>query len=193
VLDATRGLFISHSLSTSFRFLGSQQQFVKYYGQYYQYIPLGRKEKIPFREAKQPRLVYAGALRLGLAGGLGGQTLIQSERFFAGGGTTIRGFGQDEVGPTQGGVPVGGNALFILNNELRFPMKWIFDGVGFVDIGNVYGQIKDFNPFSVRKSAGFGIRIYTPYVMLRADYGIKLDRRTGESFGQFFFSIGQAF
>ncbi len=193
VLDATRGLFLSNSFSTSFRFLGSQQQFVRYYGQYYQYIPLGRKQKIPFKQDKEPRLVYAGALRLGLAGGLGGQSLIQSERFFAGGGTTIRGFGQDEVGPTQGGVPVGGNALFTLNNELRFPIKWIFDGVGFVDIGNVYPRVSDFNPFSVREGGGFGIRVYTPYVMLRADYGIKLDRRTGESFGQFFFSIGQAF
>jgi outer membrane protein assembly factor BamA len=137
--------------------------------------------------------VYAGALRIGLAGGLGGQPLIQSERFFAGGGTTVRGFGQDEVGPKQDGTPLGGNALFIMNNELRFPLKWIFDGVGFVDIGNVYPQLSDFNPTDVRKSAGVGIRVYTPYVMLRADYGIKLDRHTGESFGQFFFSIGQAF
>jgi outer membrane protein assembly factor BamA len=90
-------------------------------------------------------------------------------------------------------VPVGGDALFILNNELRFPLFWIFDGVGFVDVGNVYPRIVDFNPFSVRKAAVIGLRIYTPYVMLRADYGIKLDRRTGESFGEFFFSIGQAF
>ena len=193
VLNATRGLFLSNSLSTSFSFLGSQQRFVKYFGQYYQYIPLGRPQKVPFKQGKQPRLVYAGALRLGLAGGLGGQSLIQSERFFAGGGTTVRGFGQDEVGPQEGGVPVGGNSLFILNNELRFPIKWIFDGVGFVDIGNVYPQVSDFNPIDVRKAAGFGIRVYTPYVMLRADYGIKLDRRTGESYGQFFFSIGQAF
>jgi outer membrane protein assembly factor BamA len=35
--------------------------------------------------------------------------------------------------------------------------------------------------------------VRTPYFLLRADYGFKLDRRPGESLGSFFFSIGQAF
>ncbi|MBM3788884.1 MAG: hypothetical protein FJW35_00880, partial [Acidobacteria bacterium] len=45
----------------------------------------------------------------------------------------------------------------------------------------------------VRKTAGLGLRVRTPYVLLRFDYGLKLDRLTGESRGAFFFSIGQAF
>ena len=40
---------------------------------------------------------------------------------------------------------------------------------------------------------GFGLRIRTPYFLLRADYGLKLDRKPGEPLGKFFFSIGQAF
>ena len=115
-------------------------------------------------------------------------------RFFAGGGTTIRGFAQDEVGPKDSlGQPVGGNAAFILNQEIHFPIYKIFEGAGFVDIGNVYPTISDFNPFDVRSSAGLGLRLRTPVVLLRLDYGIKLDRKPGESFGQLFFSIGQAF
>jgi outer membrane protein insertion porin family len=38
-----------------------------------------------------------------------------------------------------------------------------------------------------------GLRLRTPYFMLRFDYGFKLDRQRGESRGAFFFSIGQAF
>ncbi|MBX5494640.1 MAG: BamA/TamA family outer membrane protein, partial [Bryobacteraceae bacterium] len=108
-------------------------------------------------------------------------------------GTTIRGFRQNRVGPMVAGEPVGGEAVFILNNELRFPIWSLFDGVAFLDMGNVYERWQDFNPFDVRKAAGFGLRIRTPFFMLRFDYGFKLDRRPGESIGQFFFSIGQAF
>ena len=113
---------------------------------------------------------------------------------FAGGGTTLRGFAQDRVGPVDFlGDPAGGNALFIINNEIRFPMISIFDGVGFLDVGNVYPTVSDFNPFDVRKSVGFGLRVRTGFMLLRFDYGLKLDRKPGESRGGFFFSIGQAY
>ena len=62
-----------------------------------------------------------------------------------------------------------------------------------MDIGNVYRRAADFNPFKVRSAAGAGLRVRTPYFLLRLDYGFKLDRKPGESTGAFFFSIGQAF
>ena len=83
--------------------------------------------------------------------------------------------------------------MLISNNEIRFPIISMFDGVGFVDIGNVYPQISDFKFSELRKTAGFGLRVRTPFVLLRFDYGFKLDRRPGESIGGFFFSIGQSF
>lgn len=120
--------------------------------------------------------------------------MIREERYFSGGGTTVRGFEQDRLGPVDlRGEPLGGEAVFILNNELRFPMVSIFDGVGFVDLGNVYLKASDFNPFDVRKTAGMGIRLRTSWLLLRLDYGFKLDRKQGESRGALFFSIGQAF
>jgi outer membrane protein assembly complex protein YaeT len=204
-LNASRGDFMSQGFLAGFSALGSSQPFLKYTGQYNQYLPLGKRTQIPFSKAYKSRLVYAGSLRLGLAKGLGesnqqitaftGQsTLIATERFFAGGGTTIRGFKQDEVGPKNSvGNPLGGNAMLIFNNELRFPLWKMFDGVGFIDAGNVWPTIGNIDIADIRKTAGVGLRVYTPFVLLRADYGVKLDRRTGESFGQFFFSIGQAF
>ncbi len=195
VLDASTGLFMSHGISIGFNFLGSQQQYFKYFAQYFRYLPLGRPVPVPFKPLlRKPRLVYAGAARFGIGRGLHGQTLVPSERFFAGGGTTIRGFKQDEVGPKDpGGVPVGGDSMFILNHELRFPLWRWFDGATFLDLGNVYSRISDFNPLKVRASAGLGLRLHTPWVLIRADYGAKIGRRAGESRGAFFVSIGQAF
>ena len=50
-----------------------------------------------------------------------------SERFFAGGDTTVRGFALDQLGTPatkdQNGFPTGGNALLILNAELRVPVR----------------------------------------------------------------------
>ena len=112
----------------------------------------------------------------------------------------MRGFQQDLLGPTEtvfDGTnnvvrPRGGEALFLFNNEIRFPIIGILHGVGFLDIGNVYPKISDFN-FNLRKSAGAGLRIKIKFIPLRFDYGFKLDRRPGESASAFFFSIGQAF
>jgi outer membrane protein assembly complex protein YaeT len=193
LLDASRGEFNSHAFEYAPELLGSDVRFVKYLGQYFRYVPFGRARRTVAGRVERPRLLYAGAMRIGLAKGFG-QEIVRSERFFAGGGTTVRGFEQDQIGPQLTDVgPLGGEALFIFNNELRFPMFSIFDGVGFLDMGNVFPRVSDFNPLDVRKSAGFGLRVRTPFFLLRFDFGFKLDRKQDESLGEFFFSIGQAF
>ena len=206
ILDATRGSFLSQAVEYAPTFSGSELNFAKYFGQYFRYFAFDKPQLLPLQKGvRKSRLVFATGVRVGVAGGLNGQNLIPGrsatnrvslgERFFAGGGTTIRGFAQDGVGPRifDGVSPSGGNALFILNNEIRFPVAGIFDGVAFVDAGNIYDRLGDFRPWSVRKAGGLGIRIRTPYFLIRFDYGIKLDRRPGEPLGLPFFSIGQAF
>jgi outer membrane protein assembly factor BamA len=208
ILDASRGEFSSHSLEYGPEWMGSETGFIRYYGQYFRYVPLDKLLNIPLRDKRgqpvPPKLVYAGGLRLGLTSAFNHKTLISPERFFAGGGTTMRGFEQDTLGPQENvGTPeapiwrpTGGEAMFLFNNELRFPIFGILHGVGFLDIGNVYPRVADFD-FSMRKSAGIGLRLKIKFIPLRFDYGWKLDRRTGqepiESRGAFFFSIGQAF
>jgi outer membrane protein insertion porin family len=194
-LDATKGSFISLGNEIAPSWLGSDFGFVRWFGQYSTYFALKKPPPVPYgEEPRRSRLVYATSIRIGLQRGLSDEGIVLTDRFFAGGGTTIRGFEQDSVGPrTPSGKPVGGNAMLVLNNELRFPLVWFFDGVAFSDIGNVYPNVAQFSLTDVRKSAGFGLRIRNPFVVLRFDYGIKLDRRPGESFGAFFFSIGQAF
>jgi outer membrane protein assembly factor BamA len=201
ILDATRGEFSSHTLEFGPHWLGSEIGFARYFGQYFRYVPLDKYLGIKDRDVEgQPlpkKFVYAGALRLGLTAAFEDKTLDSPERFFAGGGTTIRGFKQDFLGPmttfSDGTVrPKGGEGLFLFNNEIRFPIVGILHGVGFLDVGNVYEKISDFN-FGLRKSAGVGLRLKIKYIPLRVDYGFKLDRKTGESAGEYFFSIGQAF
>lgn len=195
ILDATKGSFLSHAFQFSPETLGSQVRFVKYFGQYFRYFPLQKPRVELFtNKVVRPRLVYATAARVGLAHGLGEQEVPLSERFFAGGGTTLRGFAQNSVGPaTFTGTELGGVGMLVLNNELRFPLVSVFDGVGFVDVGNVWSKLSEFSLTDVRKAAGMGLRVRTPWFLLRLDYGFNLDRRLGEPRGRLFFSIGQAF
>jgi outer membrane protein assembly factor BamA len=195
VLDATRGDLISQALEFSPELLGSQVRFVKYFGQFFKYIPLEKPRVELFtNKVQRPRFVYAGAVRIGLAKGFGGQEVPLAERFFAGGSNTLRGFEQNSVGPVLfDRTPLGGQAMLVINNEVRHPLFKMVDVAGFVDIGNVYRRVSDISFGDVRKSAGMGLRLRTPWVLVRLDYGFKLDRKPGESAGRLFFSIGQAF
>ena len=194
VLDASRGAFLSQAFQYSPGWLGSDQPFIKYLGQYFHYFPLRAPTRKPFtNEIIRPRFVYATGVRLGLSQGIGG-AVPRSERFYAGGSATMRGFGQNTVGPIgPNRIPLGGESMLVLNNELRFPLMWILDGVTFVDIGNVFTTMRDFSVTDLRYSTGIGLRVRTPWVLLRGDYGFVLDPRPGEPRSRFYFSIGQAF
>ena len=76
------------------------------------------------------------------------QLIPLPERLFAGGGTSLRGFALNQAGPRDAltGFPVGGQAMLILNQELRFPLKVPFVGPNlggalFYDGGNVYSRL----------------------------------------------------
>jgi outer membrane protein insertion porin family len=71
------------------------------------------------------------------------------ERFFAGGGTSLRGFALNQAGPRDPltGFPIGGEALLIFNQDLRFPMHLPLignrlGGAVFYDAGNVFQNIR---------------------------------------------------
>jgi len=180
--DPRRGSLLSVSLSYSPSLLGSSLSYFRSFSQFTMYRDIG------------PGFIWASSYRLGLASAFG-DTLIPSKRFFAGGGTSIRGFKLDAVGPQDiwTGLPEGGEAMVVINEELRFPIYKIVRAVLFFDAGNVYSTLRDFNPLKLRTGAGLGLRIDTPVGLLRVDYGFNLKPRAGEKRSSIFFSLGQAF
>ncbi len=113
---------------------------------------------------------------------------------FLGGDDTIRGYGQDDIGPVDAsGNPVGGRVRWIYNEELRIRLFSHFSWAFFFDMGSLTNDYSSIGWDTIRESAGFGLRYATPVGPIRADYGIKLDRKAGESFGRFHLTFGYLF
>ncbi len=182
VLSPRRGRFWNLTFQAAPGALGSDIRFAKLFGQLYAFWPLSGE------------VVWASSYRIGLAQGLG-QVLLPEDRFRAGGGTTVRGFAQDDLGPVDpvADTNIGGEALVVLNQEIRFPVyRWV-GGVAFYDAGNVFLDLADFNPINLRHSAGFGLRVDAPFGMLRLDWARVLDRQPWEKANRFWFTFGHAF
>jgi outer membrane protein insertion porin family len=196
-LDAHKGEFGTLDFRIVPSAFGSSTDFVRLLGQYAYYKPVHG-------------MVFANSVRLGLAAPFAGSDVPTSQRFFSGGGTTLRGFPTNEAGPvsnvqfcqTSNGqcvniaLPVGGNQLFVLNSELRYPIPIMnnLGGVVFYDGGNVYRRINfaDFmNNYS--NTIGVGLRYNTPIGPIRFDIGRNLNPVRGIGATQYFITLGQAF
>ena len=198
-LDAHRGLYQTVDLGITGKTIGSSANFARLLGQNAYYREIGHG------------IVWANNIRLGLVKAYGNSDIPTSERFFSGGGTTLRGFPINGAGPQRIvpvcsnpsnpstcaniTVPVGGNQLFILNSELRFPLPIKNLGtVLFYDGGNVYDHIS-INRFyqNYTNTVGFGFRYNTPVGPVRIDIGRNLNPVPGFRAIQFFITLGQAF
>ena len=189
-LDPTSGSLVGVDGEMALRGIGSEVGFAKTTFQGFLYRQLPRD------------LVFAAGARLGLGRGFAVvEDLPASERFFAGGDTTVRGFALDRLGddPTidENGFPIGGNALIVLNSELRVPVIGALQVVGFLDAGNVFNRVSNIRLGRIRGSVGFGIRYRSPVGPIRVDLGFKMDRREfadeQERLTALHVSIGQAF
>jgi len=166
---------------------------------------------------------FAYSLRAGWVYSLDGNPVVPiRQRYFIGGGESVRGFAVNSLGPYDGnGNEVGGDLALVAKSELRIPL---FAGLGwvlFVDGGANYltrcdASCQDGDPAdpatvirdgsasldNIRATAGTGLRYLTPVGPISVDYGFKLDRRTRtlsdgsfdkESLGEFSISIGARF
>lgn len=93
----------------------------------------------------------------------------------------------------------GAYAYNRLTLELRYPFmlgNTTIYGLGFVEGGNAWYDAKKFNPFSLKRSAGLGVRIFLPMVgLMGIDYAYGFDKDTTgkKGGGQFHFILGQEF
>jgi outer membrane translocation and assembly module TamA len=141
------------------------------------------------------RTQLAGALRLGLEWPFGDTPIVPiSERFFTGGHDTLRGFARDTVGPKDpSGLPTGGEAMIVANLEYRYRIWRLLVGDVFYDTGNVFWRVGDMNLGELRHVLGLGFRLETALGPIRLEYGWKVDREPGETPGEFYLSLGNAF
>ncbi|HEX6880840.1 MAG TPA: BamA/TamA family outer membrane protein, partial [Terriglobales bacterium] len=199
-LDAHRGIYESFEIGFNTTPLGSSVNFARFLGQtaYYKEVGFG--------------IIWANNVRLGLEQQFAGSRVPLSEKFFSGGGSSLRGFPLNGAGPQREiaacgdpadpstcapiRVPVGGNQLFIVNSEFRIPVP-IKKNLGialFYDGGNVYQHVGFHNFFSdFTNSIGAGIRYATPVGPVRIDVGHNLNALPGIKSTQIFVTLGQAF
>jgi len=138
--------------------------------------------------------VLAARTALGSVAGAATDDLPADQRFFAGGGGSIRGFEFQGVGPEdEDGDPVGGSSLLEGSLEVRQRVVGSFGVVGFVDGGGVFDtEVPDFGE-SLQFGAGLGVRYYTGFGPIRADFAVPLNGEGDDPAFQFYASFGQAF
>lgn len=220
-VDATRGGFLSVDYAVALRQLGGNISFNRFQTTYRHYYKASWLRETVL--AGNVTLGLANIFNPQDRDGNGtideiDKTLPISERFFSGGSTTLRGFSFEEAGPRQVvipegefrdsdknvvflnpfTVPVGGNALAVLNLEARVPLTRAVQVVPFYDGGNVFRRIGDLfgkedttpvppgdilaaiNKANLRahwtNTVGLGFRLQTPFGgALAVDYGFLLN------------------
>ncbi|HEY7869210.1 MAG TPA: BamA/TamA family outer membrane protein, partial [Methylomirabilota bacterium] len=185
VFDPTRGGTIT--LSMDFAGVGFGEQFVRGVLTVTRFLPMPwYNHVLSFR--------WVG----GYSVGWGDDPVPLFERFYLGGSNSLRQFKPYNVSPRDSaGNRIGGNVEVLQNIEYTIPLFFGIKAAIFYDVGQVFGpdissgtKVK----FSdLRHGAGGGLRWASPFGPIKVDYGIKLDRRQGEDFGNFNFSAGTSF
>ncbi len=179
VLNPTKGINAEIVTEVAGGPLSGDNKFYSFVGTYGRYFPVKFLESAFFVKGT------GGIIRP-----YGGKKIPIYEKFYVGGLHSIRGFEYGEAGPMDANEePVGSE------NELFFNFEWIFPifkpaglkGVFFFDAGHGFDRLKD---FSLKTTAGFGIRWFSPLGPIRLEYGFNINPKKGERKGAFEFAIG---
>jgi outer membrane protein assembly factor BamA len=209
--DATKGWYNSADFGIADTYFGSSASFLRVSYQNSSYHPIKRRFSFarsvrigildPYRDTISLSFPAPNTLPLP-------RLIPLPERFFAGGGTSLRGFALNQAGPRDSvtGFPVGGQAMLVFNQELRFPMHlpYVGDKIGgtlFYDGGNVFSKVDRitlrwsspkpvFDPANPKQclynctnelnyfsnTIGIGVRYATPVGPIRVDLGYQMNR-----------------
>ena len=99
---------------------------------------------------------------------------------------------------SQTGNYYAGNVYDKFTVELRYPVilqpQSTIYALLFLEGGNCWSDIRDFNPFQIRRSAGAGVRVFLPMIgLLGVDWGYGFENKDGNGGSHFHFVIGQQF
>jgi outer membrane protein assembly complex protein YaeT len=208
-LVAPRGFLFNNTLDVASTAFGSEVQLIRGTGRAAYFLPFGPKSLTPgvvedqtgpaLKRWFQQSALGLGA-RVGVVHSLNNSgpdeptTLPIDERFFNGGATSVRSFGERDLGPHDPkGNPIGGEFYTIFNIEYTFPIYGELQGATFFDAGNLLPTSEEPGLDEMRYALGLGLRYKLPIGPIRLDYGWNPDRQPGEDFGAFHFSFGFAF
>jgi outer membrane protein insertion porin family len=205
--DATRGQFLSADFRVAARALGGNTSLMRFESTYHAYYKVKRARDTVFAGN-----LTVGLASLFNPRDLNGNSQIDdfdlllpiSERFFSGGSTTLRGFGYEEAGPrqvivpqgqfrnTKGDiiglnpftVPIGGNAMVVMNLEARVPVTRDLQLVPFYDGGNVFRSIGDvLHPKPITPTGNFLADVNAQNLRVRWSHTLGLGFRLKTPFG----------
>ena len=180
-VEPHKGIYNTVDLGLAEGAFGSQRNFVRFLVRNATYHPIGKKLVLA-------RSTEVGDIHAFHYAGNPLDAIPLAERFFGGGGSSHRGFPENQAGPRDAttGFPLGGTALLFNQTELRFPL--IGENVGgviFHDMGNIYSSLSNFSlrqrqrdqqDFDYMEHAvGFGIRYRTPVGPLRVDLAYSIN------------------
>ncbi len=180
----TRGLYMNASVQLAAEGLGSELEFIR-----------GKLSSSWFRPLFSDSVLGLN-LRAGLiAPAYDAESIPIQERFFAGGGNSVRSFKESQLGPKDiNGEPLGGEVFSTASIELRSELVGALQSAAFVDAGFVEREASDFFDLDdVRLGVGVGLRYLLPIGPLRLDGAVNPDPRPGEEDWVIHFSIGMPF
>ena len=181
-LDPRRGIRAMGSITPSYAFTESQP-----------FVPLRLSGSTYFDLSGGGRTILALRGAIGSLLNATADTVPPPQRFYAGGGGSVRGYDYQSIGPRDArGKPSGGASLLEASIELRQRFGSSYGAVAFVDAGAV-GTNAAAPTDEIRVGAGVGARYYTAIGPIRADVAIPLIRQQGSGSFGFYIGIGQAF
>ena len=202
-LASPRGFIFDNTFDYASEAFGSQIEFVRSTARLSYYLPFAPEKKSinvnPDADAEDGfgswfrRSHFSVGARVGAIQELGGTNIPIDERFYNGGGTTVRSYPERELGPKFDGEEIGGEFFTVFNLEYSFPIWGELMGAVFFDAGNLQPDLEDAGFSDMRYAIGFGLRYALPIGPLRIDYGINPDPAEDDPFGAFHFSFGFAF
>jgi outer membrane protein insertion porin family len=158
-------------------------EYYKFRTQYQYHVPVVEKLVL----TSQVQYGYIGYFtedkRSDLKKFLVGGTQLQQRQSFLYDNIDLRGYPggtRQSIAPIEDGRKVGGTMFSKYSLELRYPAisseQIQVIPYAFVDAGNSYLDFQDFDPFKVKRSAGFGARLYLPILgLVDLSYGYRLD------------------
>src|ERR687892_279008 len=204
-----RGFLINNTLDLASSAFGSDIEFIRGTMRVGYYLPFGPKPLTPGLVEDKPgtpfqRWFQQSAIAFGARAGIIHSLTVSGpeeataipidERFFNGGGDTVRSFAERDLGPhDRKGHPIGGEFFTVFNIEYTFPILGELQGALFTDAGNLLPTSEEPGLDDMRYAVGVGLRYKLPVGPIRLDYGVNPDPHEDEDFGAFHFSFGFAF